>query len=111
MRDALNLLQQLNTQYGNEVKLPQVQALLGISGDQRAIQLVKNVIAKDVAGGVATIASVNSDGLDLRQFNRDVVEYLRLVLLVKTGSSESLELTADDVKSLRTGPRLPSPKR
>jgi DNA polymerase-3 subunit gamma/tau len=101
MRDALNLLQQLNTYYGSEIKLPQVQAMLGISGDQRSKELVKHIVAKDVAAGVATINNVNSDGLDLRQFNRDVVEYLRLLLLVKTGSVNSLELTAEDIKELK----------
>jgi DNA polymerase-3 subunit gamma/tau len=101
MRDALNVLQQLNTYYGSEINLPQVQAMLGISGDQRSKELVKNIVAKDVAAGVATINNVNSDGLDLRQFNRDIVEYLRLLLLVKTGSGDSLELTADDNKELK----------
>ena len=101
LRDALNLLQQLNTFYGSEIKLPQVQAMLGISGDQRAKELVKHIVARDIAAGVATIISVNSDGLDLRQFNRDVVEYLRLLLLVKTGSGDSLELTAEDIKELK----------
>ncbi|HTY81804.1 MAG TPA: DNA polymerase III subunit gamma/tau, partial [Dehalococcoidales bacterium] len=101
MRDALNLLQQLNTCYGAEISLEQAQALLGVSGDKRSRELVKQIIGRDVSGGVATINSVNGDGLDLRQFNRDVVEYLRLLLLVKTGSSESLELTAEDIKELK----------
>ncbi len=101
LRDALNLLQQLNTYYGSEIELSQVQAMLGISGDQRSKELVKNIVLKDVAAGVATISSVNSDGLDLRQFNRDIVEYLRLLLLVKTGSGNSLELTTDDIKELK----------
>jgi DNA polymerase-3 subunit gamma/tau len=100
-RDALNLLQQLNTYYGNEIKLEQVQALLGITGDQRARELVKHIVSRDVTAGMATINSVNSDGMDLRQFNRDVVEYLRRLLLVKTGSGDSLDLTADEIKELK----------
>ncbi len=101
LRDAENLLQQMMTYYGSEITLQQAQALLGYSGDRRAGELVKDIVNKDVAGGVATINNVNNDGLDLRQFNRDVVEYLRLLLLVKTGSSESVELTADDIKELK----------
>jgi DNA polymerase-3 subunit gamma/tau len=101
MRDAENLLQQLNTCYGSEISLEQAQALLGVSGDKRARELVKQIVNRDVSGGVATINSVNSDGLDLRQFNRDIVEYLRLLLLVKTGSADSLELTTEDVKELK----------
>jgi DNA polymerase-3 subunit gamma/tau len=101
MRDALNLLQQANTFYGNEINLSQAQALLGISGDQRAKEVVKHIVNQDITAGVVTINNVNSDGLDLRQFHRELVEYLRLLLLVKTGSSDSIELTAEDIKELK----------
>jgi len=50
---------------------------------------------------VATINGVNSDGLDLRQFNREVVEYLRQLLLVKTGSEDAVDLTAEDKAELK----------
>ena len=101
IRDALNLLQQLITFYGNDVKLPHAQAMLGISGDQRSRELVNHIINKDTAAGIITLNNVNNDGLDLRQFHREVVEFLRLLLLVKTGSSESLELTTEDIKELK----------
>jgi len=101
LRDAENLLEQLTTYYGTEIGLNQVQAILGITGDQRARELVGNIVASDVAGGVTTINSVNSDGLDLRQFNREVVEYLRQLLLVKTGSEDAVDLTAEDKTELK----------
>jgi DNA polymerase-3 subunit gamma/tau len=101
LRDAENLLEQMTTCYGKEIGLHQVQAILGITGDQRARELVGQIVAGDVAGGVATINSVNSDGLDLRQFNREVVEYLRQLLLVKTGSEDAVDLTADDKTELK----------
>ncbi|HJX12102.1 MAG TPA: DNA polymerase III subunit gamma/tau [Dehalococcoidales bacterium] len=101
LRDALNLLQQLTTYYGKEVNLSQVQSLLGISGDQRARELARHIVSRDVAAGVATINNVNSDGLDLRQFHRELVEYLRLLLLFKTGSGDAVELTPDDARELK----------
>jgi DNA polymerase-3 subunit gamma/tau len=101
LRDALNLLQQANTFYGNEIELAQVQSLLGISGDRRAKEVVKNIINRYTSAGITTINNVNSDGLDLRQFHRDVVDYLRLLLLVKTGSGENTELTAEDARELK----------
>jgi DNA polymerase-3 subunit gamma/tau len=101
LRDAENLLEQMTTYYGKEIGLHQVQAILGITGDQRARELVGQIVAGDVAGGVATINSVKSDGLDLRQFNREVVEYLRQLLLVKTGSEDAVDLTADDKAELK----------
>ncbi|MFC2001753.1 DNA polymerase III subunit gamma/tau, partial [Chloroflexota bacterium] len=101
LRDAENLLQQLTTYYGSEIELQQAQNILGITGDWRAKELVKHIIDNNVAAGVATINSVNNDGMDLRQFNRELVEYLRMLLLIKTGSSETIDLTAEDINELR----------
>ncbi len=101
LRDAENLLEQLTTYYGSEVGLHQVQVILGATGDWRAKELVKHIINNDISAGVATINSVNNDGLDLKQFNRKVVEYLRGLLLVKTGSDEAVDLTAEDIAELK----------
>jgi DNA polymerase-3 subunit gamma/tau len=101
LRDAENLLEQLTTYYGKDIGLHQVQATLGITGDQRAKELVGHIVAGDAARGMATINSVNADGLDLRQFNREVVECLRQLLLVKTGSEEAVDLTAEDKTELK----------
>jgi DNA polymerase-3 subunit gamma/tau len=101
LRDAENILEQLITYYGSEVKLKQVQATLGITGDKRAKEVLKHIVDSDIAGGITTINSVQSDGLDLRQFNRDLVEYLRSLLLIKTGSDEAVDLTAEDIAELK----------
>ncbi|MDI6814585.1 MAG: DNA polymerase III subunit gamma/tau [Dehalococcoidales bacterium] len=101
LRDAENLLEQLTTYYGSKVELHQVQAILGITGDWRVKELVKHIVNNDVSTGIATINSVNSDGLDLKQFNREVVEYLRELLLIKTGSNEAIDLTAEDLAELK----------
>jgi DNA polymerase-3 subunit gamma/tau len=101
LRDAENLLEQLTTYYGTKIELHQVQAILGITGDQRAKELVGHMVNNDIAAGVTTINSVNNDGLDLRQFNREVVEYLRELLLIKTGSEEAVDATAEDIAELK----------
>ncbi len=101
LRDAENLLEQLTTYYGAEIEPHQVQAILGITGDQRARELVKHIINNDISTGMTTINNVNSDGLDLKQFNREVVEYLRGLLLIKTGSDEAVDLTAEDIAELK----------
>jgi DNA polymerase-3 subunit gamma/tau len=101
MRDALNLLEQLMTYYGSEIGLRQVQAMLGITGDWRAKELVKHIVNNDVSAGIATINSVNSDGLDLRQFNRELVEHLHALLLIKTGANEAVDFTTEDIAELK----------
>ncbi len=101
MRDAENLLEQLVAYYGNKIELHQVQALLGITGDVRARELARYMVAGDIAAGLATINQVNHDGLDLRQFNRELVEYLRGLLLIRAGSEEALDLDADTLAEMR----------
>ena len=101
LRDAENLLQQLTTYYGSEIELQQVQATLGITGDWRAKELARHIMNNDISAGITTINNVNSDGLDLRQFNRELVEYLRALLLIKTGSDEAVDLTAEDITELK----------
>ncbi|UCB42659.1 MAG: DNA polymerase III subunit gamma/tau, partial [Dehalococcoidales bacterium] len=101
LRDAENLLEQLTTYYGPEISLHQVQETLGITGDWRTKELARHIINNDVAAGVATINSVNTDGLNLRQFNRELVEYLRGLLLIKTGAEEAVDLTAEDTAELK----------
>lgn len=101
LRDAENLLQQLTTYYGSKIELQQVQTILGITDDWRAKELIKHIISNNVSAGIVTINSANNDGTDLRQFNRELVEYLRILLLIKTGSDETLDLTAEDITELR----------
>ena len=103
MRDAENLLEQLVAYYGSEIDLHQVQSIFGVTGDARAQELVKYIINKDVAAGLQTINSVTQDGLDLRQFNRELMEHLRELLLAKAGAPEAVELSPEvlaEVKSL-----------
>jgi DNA polymerase-3 subunit gamma/tau len=101
LRDAENLLEQLVTYYGHKIELHQVQEMLGISGDLRIRELAKYIVNKDITAGLKTINSVRSDGLDLRQFNRELVDYLRELLLVKSGSEEVVDATSDDLIELK----------
>ncbi len=101
LRDAENLLEQLTTYYGKKVTLQQVQTILGITGDWRAKEMVKHIVDNDITNGISTLNSISNDGLDLRQFTRELVEYLRALLLVKTGTAESIDLPAEDIAELK----------
>jgi DNA polymerase-3 subunit gamma/tau len=101
LRDAENLLEQFTTYYGNEIGLHQAQAILGITGDRRAKEVIKHIVNKDVSAGIATINNVNNDGLDLKQFIRELMEYLRGVLLLKTGADQALDFTAEEIAELK----------
>ncbi|MFU8795727.1 MAG: DNA polymerase III subunit gamma/tau [Dehalococcoidia bacterium] len=100
LRDAENILQQMIAYYGNQIEHERVQAELGISRDSRVRQLAQHVLTGDVSGGLRTINSLNSDGVDLRQFNLSFVEYLRGVLLAKSRCEEALEVTGEDLTEM-----------
>jgi DNA polymerase-3 subunit gamma/tau len=64
--------------------------------------LAKHIAENNIAAGIAAINSVNNDGLDLRQFNRELVEYLRALLLVKTNAIDTIDFTAEDIAEMKT---------
>jgi DNA polymerase-3 subunit gamma/tau len=100
LRDAENILQQMIAYYGNQIELDQIQAALGIGWDSRVKQLSQCVVNRDVAAGLRVINSLNSDGVDLRQFNVGLVEYLRGLLLAKSRCEEALDVTSEDLAEM-----------
>lgn len=95
MRDAITLLDQLTAYGSGEITLAQVQGLLGASSSQIVGSLVARLAEKDVSQGLALIASAVDGGADPRQLAREIVEYLRGLLLLKVGSGDALTLTAE----------------
>jgi DNA polymerase-3 subunit gamma/tau len=89
-RDAESLLDQLASYGDEEITLAQVQAMLGTVSSQAIGKLVGHLVKRDVAGGLDLINQVVGDGMDPRQFNRELVEYLRGLLLIKAGNGASL---------------------
>jgi DNA polymerase-3 subunit gamma/tau len=102
LRDAENILQQMIAYYGNRIELDQIQAELGVGWDSRVRELARCVVGRDVAAGLRIVNNLNSDGVDLRQFNLGLVEYLRGLLLVKSGCGEALDITGEDLAEMNS---------
>jgi DNA polymerase-3 subunit gamma/tau len=102
LRDAINLVEQLSNYYGSSPSLEQVRDSLGLTADVRARQLVRHVLDKDLSAGLKLIAAVRDDGVDMRQFQREVVNYLRALLVVKSGAEDTLDLAAEEVEEMRS---------
>jgi DNA polymerase III subunit gamma/tau len=100
MRDAISLLDQL-TSYGDEITLAQVQMVLGTVASEAAGEMVACLVEGDVAGGLDLINRAVGDGADPRQFGREVVEYLRGLLLIREGAgSRLLHTTAEQAQEM-----------
>ena len=101
LRDAINLLEQICDSYGKQASLEAVREGLGLIADERAAQLALQALGGDFAGGLATIGAVRDDGLDLRQFQKEVVLRLRELLLVLSGAETEGQWTPEQVAEMR----------
>jgi DNA polymerase-3 subunit gamma/tau len=100
LRDAENILQQMIAYYGNRIELDQIQGELGIGWDSRVRELARCVVSRDLTAGLRIVNSLNSDGVDLRQFNLGLVEYLRGLLLAKSRCEDTLDVTSEDLAEM-----------
>ena len=109
MRDAISLLDQL-TSYGDKITLDQVQMVLGTVAGEAAAQLAADLSQGDVASGLDRINRTVGDGADPRQFGREVVEYLRDVLLINQGTGvRLLNATAEQAAEMEVlAQRMPT---
>jgi DNA polymerase-3 subunit gamma/tau len=105
LRDALSLLDQLRVYSEKTITLQSVRDMLGAGGSEEVADFVDALLAKDLAGGLRRINAILEEGLDLRQFNRQMVEHLRDLMLLKSGAASAentlLDVT-DDAKARLT---------
>ena len=94
MRDAISLLDQLAST-GEKVTVELVQAVLGTATSATVLGLVDAVRAADPAAGLAAIHTALDAGTDSRALARQIVDYLRSVMLIQMGNGDQVEAPAD----------------
>ena len=100
LRDAENILEQLVTYKGNIVSLEDVRSILGLTPEERAFALVKHILYADTSSALELINAVASDGIDLRIFLNQVIEYLRTIMLIKSKAETFHEHTGELIQEL-----------
>lgn len=94
MRDAISLLDQLASM-GGLVTLAMAQSVLGTATNQTVLKLFEYILEKDAAAGLACLHQALDAGSDPRQFSRQIVEYLRSLLMVRMGNPEQMDVTPE----------------
>lgn len=94
MRDAISLLDQLASS-GKPVTLELAHQVLGTVTSQAVLDVIEALLAQDAAAGLEVIHRTLDAGSDPRQFARQVVDYLRGLLLVAVGSASQVDVTAE----------------
>jgi DNA polymerase III subunit gamma/tau len=87
LRDAISLLDQLLAEPGDVLTLSMAQAVLGTATSDSVRDLTSAIIAGDTGLGLELINAALDQGTDPRQFASQMVEYLRLVMLIQTGGA------------------------
>ncbi len=99
MRDAVSLLDQLAST-GDDVTLQFTKEVLGTAGNEFITHLIEAIVERNAGNAISIVNHTLDSGSDPRQFGRQVVNYLRNLLLVKMNNTESLETTQEEIDQL-----------
>ncbi len=94
MRDAVSLLDQLAAG-GEEITVARAQAALGAGALRWVGDVVSALCETNAAAGLDAINQAMDSGADARQFARQIVEYLRAMMLIKLGDPALVDLPAE----------------
>ena len=97
MRDAISLLDQLSSTK-KQITLALAQNVLGTATNETVIELIDGIRDKNPSAGLQAIHRALDAGSDPRQLARQIVEYLRALMLVQMGNS--IDATEDVKKRM-----------
>lgn len=94
MRDGISLLDQLASA-GDNISLQLAQDVLGTATSQAVLDVIEAVLKHNSAEGLEAIHHSLDSGADPRQFTRQVIDYLRSLLLVAMGNADQVDATPE----------------
>jgi DNA polymerase-3 subunit gamma/tau len=100
MRDAISLLDQLSST-GDKITLALAQTVLGTATSQTVLDTLTSIMDHDPAHGLETIHKALDGGADPRSLARQIIEYLRGLMLIQMGNANQVEATADVKKQMQ----------
>jgi len=97
MRDAISLLDQLSST-GGKIDLALTQTVLGTATSQTVLDLIASILDHQPAPAMDAIHRALDAGADPRSLARQIVDYLRGMMLIQMGNADQVEVTKE-VKS------------
>ncbi len=94
LRDGISLLDQLAST-NQKVTLALAESVLGTAASQHVIRLVEHILQKNLAAGLEEIQQTLDSGTDSHQFARQMVDYLRNLMLVQVGNGALVDTTEE----------------
>jgi DNA polymerase-3 subunit gamma/tau len=94
MRDAQSLLDQLAST-GTKITLALAQTVLGTATSKTVLDIIASILDHQPAHGLETIHRALDSGADPRSLARQIVEYLRGLMLIQMGNMDQVEATRE----------------
>ena len=98
LRDAQSAFDQVIAFGGTEITEEDVTASLGLVSTATLGRFAEAIINRDTAGTINLVEDVFSRGYDLRNFTRELMAYLRHLLVIKSGIASSELLGVADIE-------------
>ncbi len=110
-RDALGLLEQVAALGGGKVEVRGVTRALGLADADALGQLISAVATESASAGLALVASLVTEGTDLRRFVSDSIEFMRGVFLAQYAPNleEIVDETPEVLEEWKAQGRVLSP--
>jgi DNA polymerase-3 subunit gamma/tau len=94
VRDAISLLDQLAST-GEKIDLALTQRVLGTATSQTVLDLIASIRDRQPAPAMDAIHQALDSGADPRSLARQIVDYLRGLLLIQMGNNDQVEVTKE----------------
>jgi len=106
IRDAESMLDQVLTFNPDKIiEAEEVKAILGLIETQVISQLIDLLLKKDKKQSIIFLNKTLERGIDAKELNKAIINYLRQGLIIKVASGENdlgLELTEQEIEKLKT---------
>jgi DNA polymerase-3 subunit gamma/tau len=94
LRDAISLLDQLAST-GETVTVERTRDIVGTTGDESVAAIVSGLATGDAGAGLSAIQASLDAGADSRQLARQIVDFLRGILLLQMNQAELVDTVAE----------------
>ena len=94
-RDSLSLLDQVMSFSQGDVNIDLVEQVLGMTGMRTTAEYLDLIINNHTKEAVNFISNLLYQGRDLYQFQKDFIEYLRKLLIIKVGNAPDSDYTSE----------------
>lgn len=103
MRDALSILDQCLSFRSEEITYDYVVSVLGIVNNDLMFSIIDDIIDMNTEDVLNSLSEVIEEGIDIRQFIKDMVTHFRNLMVVKTSENveNSINQTEEYISKLR----------